>query len=242
MGKPVRRVIDPLLAMAGYRLARLQPKQFPVEFDERDKAIVSYVARNELTMVSEERLFATVMACRHVCQSRLPGDFVECGVWRGGNALIAADVFSRLSPERKVYLFDTFAGMTPPTASDVSRTGMAGEEGWCNASLDEVRASFAARGLAANAVFVAGDVGETLRDPRNLPARIGVLRLDTDWYESTKLELEVLYPLLQPGGVLMVDDYGFWQGARKAVDEYFSAHDRPYFHYVDHTGRAAIKR
>jgi hypothetical protein len=227
--------------MPGYRLARLQPKQFPVEFDDRDKAIVSYVARNELTMVSEERLFATVMACRHVCAGRVDGDFVECGVWRGGNALIAADVFSRLSPDRKVYLLDTFSGMTQPGESDVSRTGTAGEEGWCAASIEEVRASFAARGLLANVVFVKGDVGETLRDPRNLPAHISVLRLDTDWYESTRLELEILYPLLRPGGVLMVDDYGYWQGARKAVDEYFSAGNRPFFHYVDHTGRAAIK-
>lgn len=252
MGKPLRKLLDPLLAKAGYRLSRLQPKDFPVEFDAHDKAIVSHVARSELSMASAERLFATVMACRYVCEHAIEGDFVECGVWRGGNALIAADVFRRLAPARKVYLFDTFAGMTEPTAADVSRGGAGAQEQyremskddhneWCYASLEEVQASFRARELLPQAVFVQGDVAQTLRDAQRLPARISVLRLDTDWYESTRLELELLYPLLQPGGVLTVDDYGYWGGARKAVDEYFAARARPFFHYVDHTARTAIK-
>lgn len=252
MAKPFRRLLDPLLAKAGYRLDRIQPRGYPVEFDADDRAIVAHVAGEELSMASAERLFSTVMACRHVCQHGIEGDFVECGVWRGGNALIAADVFRRLSPGRKVYLFDTFAGMTEPSAADVSRGGSNAAEqfarmarndhnDWCYASLDEVRANFDRCKLAAHAVFVKGDVMQTLREAHSVPARISVLRLDTDWYESTRLELELLYPRLQPGGVLIVDDYGYWGGARKAVDEYFAARPRPFFHYVDHTARAAIK-
>jgi O-methyltransferase len=96
-------------------------------------------------------------------------------------------------------------------------------------------------GLLHGAVFVKGDVAQTLRVAKSLPERISVLRLDTDWYESTRLELEVLYPRLQPGGVLIVDDYGYWGGARKAIEEYFSTHPKPFFQYVDHSARMGIK-
>ena len=112
---------------------------------------------------------------------------------------------------------------------------------WCYASLDEVKANFRARGLLSQAVFVEGDVLKTLKDRSNLPERISVLRLDTDWYESTRAELEVLYPRLQVGGVIIVDDYGYWGGAKKAVDEYFTKHPKPLLHYVDHTGRMGVK-
>jgi O-methyltransferase len=104
-----------------------------------------------------------------------------------------------------------------------------------------VRANLEARGLLPGAVFIKGDVAQTLRDAQALPERISVLRLDTDWYESTRLELEILYPRLQPGGVLIADDYGYWGGARKAIDEYFAAHPKPFFQYVDHTARMGIK-
>jgi len=252
MGKPFRKVIDPLLARVGYKLDRLQPRTYPVEFDAPDRDIVSYVTKNELSMTSPERLFATLLACRYACERGIAGDFVECGVWRGGNAMVAADVFRRLAPARKTYLFDTFAGMTEPTEADVSRGGSRaadeyrrmsrdGHSEWCYASLEDVRGGFEARGLMAGAVFVKGDVAQTLLDAPSLPERISVLRLDTDWYESTKLELEVLYPKLRPGGVLIVDDYGYWGGARKAIDEYFSAHPKPFFQYVDHTARMGIK-
>jgi hypothetical protein len=251
MGKPFRKILDPLLAKTGYRLSRLEPKGYPVEFDARDKEIVSYVSVNNLSMTSFERLYGTLMACRHVCEFGIEGDFVECGVWRGGNALIAADVFSRFAPGRKTYLFDTFAGMTEPTDADVSGGVKAKERylqslkddysDWCYASLDEVKAGFQARGLLSQAVFVRGDVLKTLKNAENLAESISVLRLDTDWYESTKMELEILYPRLQIGGVLIVDDYGYWGGAKKAVDEYFMKYPKPFLQYVDHTGRMGVK-
>lgn len=252
MGKPFRKLIDPLLAKAGYRLSRLAPKEFPVDFDARDADVVSHVSRNGLSMTTFERMYATLMACRHVCDVGVEGDFVECGVWRGGNAMIAADVFRRIAPRRKAYLFDTFAGMTEPTDVDVSRGGVNAKSEyaqhqrqdyneWCFASLEDVQESFRARGLLSQAVFVKGDVLQTLKNSEKLPEKISVLRLDTDWYESTKMELEVLYPRLQIGGVLIVDDYGYWGGAKKAVDEYFLEHPKPFLQYIDHTGRIGVK-
>lgn len=88
-----------------------------------------------------------------------------------------------------------------------------------------------------------GDVEQTLLDESNHPARISLLRLDTDWYHSTRVELEQLYPLLSPGGVLIIDDYGHWEGCRKAVDEYFAANRiRMFLQRIDYTGRLGIKQ
>ena len=228
--------------------------QFPVEFDEDDKEIVQRVIDKKLSMAGCERLFATLMACRHVARNDIEGDFVECGVWRGGNAMIAADIFSRHCKPAKIYLYDTFAGMTEPTMHDIETT--TGEQAsaryarerrdayndWCYASLDDVQQNLKEVGLLSDYVrMIEGDVLETLKNEDNLPNNVSVLRLDTDWYESTKMELEVFWPRLQPGGIMMVDDYGHWGGARKAVDEFFAEGGRPFFQYIDYTGRLAVK-
>jgi O-methyltransferase len=144
--------------------------------------------------------------------------------------------------------------MTEPTSLDIrSRDGKQAmsdyikqqkvdHNAWCYASLDDVTATFRMRGLdGGNVKFVQGDVCATLAVPDNLPEKIAILRLDTDWYESTIAELNILYPRLEQGGVLIVDDYGYWGGARKAVDEYFRDKPRPFFHYIDGTGRSAVK-
>jgi len=227
----------------------------PVEFSEQERSMVCRILEENLSMASPERLWATVMACRHAIEQDIPGDFVECGVWRGGNSLIAAAMCNLLGSEKNVYLFDTFEGMTKPTDRDTfAQSGRsAGDEfrknqrsshnEWCYASLEDVRSNFDRWGLLGERVrFVQGDVAGTLADESLLPAIISVLRLDTDWYESTKLELEVLYPRLSPGGVLIIDDYGFWAGARQAANEYFlTTGPRPFLQYIDNTGRMGVK-
>lgn len=244
-----------LLSVIGLKVIPLAiaQKRFPVEIDDSDKALFQYVRDRHLSTSTDERLFATLMACRHVVERNIPGDFVECGVWRGGNSITAAHVFRNLGAERDVWLFDTFAGMTPPTAVDINYRGevaavkfdetrRANGSDWCYAPLEEVQANFAGRGLLGPRVkFVKGDVVQTLARTAELPQTIAVLRLDTDWYESTLMELETLYPLLSRGGILIVDDYGHWGGARKAVDEYFSRHDRPFLQYIDQTARIGVK-
>lgn len=91
-------------------------------------------------------------------------------------------------------------------------------------------------------IFVKGDVTQTLLNKSNLPKKISVLRLDTDFYESTRIELDILYPLLSPKGVLIIDDYGSWTGSKKAVDEYFKMKDfKPLLNVIDRGGRSSIK-
>jgi hypothetical protein len=175
------------------------------------------------------RLHSMGRALLRVDDYGVPGDIVECGVWRAGNIILAR----RLCPTRVCWLYDTFDGMTQPGKFDVKPSGKraidsfqrkADRNGkWAAVSIDEVRANLAETATLDDRFlrFVQGPVETTLLDETKLPHSIAVLRLDTDWHASTKIELEVLYPRLMPGGYLIVDDYGHWLGARKAVDEYF---------------------
>lgn len=171
------------------------------------------------TKTSRERLAAMAKACQQIEADELEGDVVECGVWRAGNIILAR----MLCPERVCWLFDTFEGMAGVSSWDVTRGGITIEEGKAAVSLDEVKNNFTATGTfdADKLRFVQGRVEKTLRKGKNLPKRIALLRLDTDWYWSTRAELEALWPRLVPGGILIIDDYGHWLGARKAVDDYF---------------------
>jgi hypothetical protein len=198
------------------------------------------------TMTSPARIFAVCSAVRYVEANNIPGAFVECGVWKGGSSMAAALTF-RIP--RSMYLFDTFEGMSVPTehdrqassgqlASAMLREAGEGDSLRCYSPLEEVKRNMAATGYPATQIsYIKGKVEDTL--PAAAPQHIAVLRLDTDWYESTRHELEHLYPCLSPGGVLIIDDYGYWSGARKAVDEYF--HDSLLLSRIDATGRIALK-
>ncbi|QTN32005.1 class I SAM-dependent methyltransferase [Akkermansiaceae bacterium] len=206
------------------------------------------------TMTTPERIAVLVDAIQHIEARRIEGDIVECGVWRGGSAMAMAEtLIKRGSTERHLWLYDTFEGMSEPTEADTSYDGelaarqLARTEKsdarsvWCISPLDEVRANMASTSYPAERItLVKGKVEDTI--PQTVPDRIALLRLDTDWYESTKHELEHLYPRLVPGGILIIDDYGFWQGARKAVDEYFQSHPPgPMLCRVDASARIGVK-
>jgi O-methyltransferase len=206
------------------------------------------------TMTSCERVSALAHAVRYVVRANVPGDIVECGVWRGGSMMTAAFTLQAEGDvSRTLHLFDTFEGMPPPSAVDrLAESGRAAsamleEEApetslvWARAHIEDVRANLASTGYPADRTrFIVGRVEETI--PEEAPERIAVLRLDTDWYESTKHELINLYPRLSIGGVLIVDDYGWWEGARKAVDEYLVDNRlMVLLQRIDDTGRIAVK-
>jgi O-methyltransferase len=216
----IKRAILSTLDRLGYTLAK---KSDPIP-DLRDTAFWdSYRLCQPYTMTSVERMFALYTAVKYALDHDIPGDFVECGVWRGGSAMLMARMLvERGVTDRKVYLYDTFEGMTAPGAFDTAYSGEAAvaRDGWCEADLTDVTTNLRLTGIPeSQVVMVKGKVEDTLPAHRPVGA-IAVLRLDTDWYESTKHELDVLYPLLSEKGVLIIDDYGHWQGCRKAVDEY----------------------
>jgi O-methyltransferase len=205
------------------------------------------------SMSGPDRMAAMYEAARYVAQTRMPGAVVECGVWKGGSMMLGAlGLLSAGERDRPLYLFDTFEGMTAPTDADRSPlfTPTAAEllsgsdktaRIWAVGPLDEVRANMASTGYPPeNVKFIKGPVEETI--PVHAPEQIALLRLDTDWYESTRHELVHLYPRLVPGGILIIDDYGHWAGARKAVDEYIAEHNlRLFLNRIDYTGRLAVK-
>ncbi|HEV2370140.1 MAG TPA: TylF/MycF/NovP-related O-methyltransferase [Acidimicrobiales bacterium] len=213
------------------------------------------------TMTSPERLVALMDATSYVVQRGIPGAIVECGVWRGGSVLATIEVLLHLGvSDRDVCLYDTFEGMTEPTEADTSafeqeRSAVAswaryqrqGRRAWDwffdpgVFNLEDVRQLLHKTGYPSERIhFIVGRVEDTL--PDQVPESIALLRLDTDWYESTRHELVHLYPNLAEGGVLIIDDYGHWDGARRAVDEYFDAGpQRPLLARIDYTGRMGVK-
>ncbi len=213
-----------------------------------------YEQCRDFTLTSPERLYALYQAVRYVVEGRVPGDLVECGVWRGGSCMAMALALMALGDaSRRIYLYDTFAGMTEPGEKDVrfrdgaeqhtrwAASRRADHNEWAYAPLEEVKRNLAATGFPAERlVFVAGEVERTL--PARAPETIALLRLDTDWYASTYHELVHLYPRLVAGGVLLLDDYGSFEGARQAVDQYFAEQGTPMLlHRVDATGRTVVK-
>ena len=253
--KGYEQAINSVAGLIGLQVSRTSSAgvRLPVEATAADAELISSL--RPYTMTSGERLWSLLNAVRYVIDEGLPGDFAECGVWRGGSVMAMATELRRLGvTDRRIWLYDTFAGMTAPTAADVeagsgvrAETMLAGTEVgdgnnvWCVAGLSDVQANVRTTGYPFDQfTFVEGDVAVTLR--QSVPETISLLRLDTDWYESTKLSLEILYPRLVVGGVCILDDYGHWQGARAAVDEYFAAAGhRPFMHPIDYSGRVFIK-
>jgi hypothetical protein len=201
------------------------------------------------THTTPERLFALREAVHYIHNAKIPGDVVACGVWRGGSSMMAALALSEVGDPRPIWLYDTFEGMPKPGEHDRDYAGIDSqteferheveEGGWDVASLEDACANLALIGYSPDLLtFVKGMVEETIQG--RAPERIALLRLDTDFYESTRHELEHLWPRLSPGGVLIIDDYGHFEGARKAVDEFFE--ERPVLlSRIDYTGRMTVK-
>jgi O-methyltransferase len=222
------------------------------DFSAEDRAIYERV--RPFTMTTIERTMALISSVRHVCRNNIAGDFVECGVWKGGSTMAAALTFlAEGNTSRQLHLYDTFEGMPPPrddvdihwqgqTASAM-QAGDDPESGmyWARAALNEVKANVGAIGYPPEKInYIVGKVEDTI--PTTIPNRISLLRLDTDWYESTLHELTHLYPLLSAGGLLIIDDYGAWTGAKKATEEFLETlSPRPFLHRIDFTGRLIIK-
>jgi O-methyltransferase len=208
------------------------------------------------TMTSVEALYALYKSVEYIVASNLAGDFAETGVWRGGSCMLIAETLLAFGDSsRRIFLFDTFEGHPRPDAEkDVDLWGnraidewhrLVGEDNhgtWAYVSLDEVRENLARTGYPADKlVFVKGMVENTLGTVRAMD-KLALLRLDTDWYASTKASLQHLYPRLGDGGVLIIDDYGHCKGSQQAADEYLAISDEQILlTRVDYTCRLAIK-
>jgi hypothetical protein len=242
----IRALLKSFINPIGYDLVRRDGNFTREELDLMER-VASF------TMSSGERLAGLLHAVKYLAANQIRGDFVECGVWRGGSMMAAAHALLSLGDaSRQLYLYDTFEGLPPPSDKDVAFDGTSAKKfygptakkddaRWCIAGVEEVERNLHSTGYPKERIhLIKGNVQDTI--PKHAPAEIALLRLDTDWYDSTRHELAHLYPRLSPNGVMIIDDYGHWQGARKAVDEFLAAQKFvPLLNRLDYTGRLLIK-
>lgn len=246
----IKAVIHKGLRMFGLDIVRLrhQEPSYPPDFGADDVGIIQEV--QPWTMTSAERIYSLIQAVRYISANAIEGAIVECGVWKGGSmAAIARALLELKDVNRDLYLFDTFEGMPEPSARDVDHFGKQASavlsadigQRCADAPLEQVREVVYGTGYPREKThFVRGRVEETI--PASAPDAISLLRLDTDWYASTKHELTHLFPRLSKAGVIIIDDYGHWRGSRQACDEYFGQNHIPILlNRIDYTGRIALK-
>lgn len=235
--KSVNLLNQKLFNLLGVRFTRNLPFASSLRIlDPTAHGVITSV--KDRTMTDENRLYNAIIATRYVSENSIEGDIVECGVWRGGSMMaIASTLVSLNDTGRHLYLYDTFEGMTKPSTFDFrfdgakakDLLGVRSDRGKNEyeagviafASLSDVKTGMSSTRYPEECiVYEVGMVENSLNS--NSHECLSLVRLDTDWYESTKHELEILWPKLSPGGVLIIDDYDHWTGARKATDEYFA--------------------
>ncbi len=244
----MRKAILKAINILGYDVTKVAPKIKDQEF------LKIYDECKAYTCTSIERMYSLYNGVVYILKNNILGDFVECGVWHGGSCmLIAKTLLKHNAIDRNIVLFDTFEGMTQPTDNDVDYKGESAQgilnkyyekfkSNMTKAELSNVENNMKKTGYPSARIFyVKGMVEATLPDYK-VNNKIALLRLDTDWYESTKIEMNYLFPSLEKGGVLIIDDYGHWQGARKAIDEYIEEKSVTILlNRIDYTGRIAVK-
>lgn len=247
----IRFITEKIFNRLGYKIRIEKSTKYPVDL-EKD-FIEIYERCKPYTLTSIERAYALYKAALYIVENKIEGDIVECGVWKGGSIMLSIyALLKKNETNRGIYLYDTFEGMSKPSFRDISLLGelardtwvkcvKRGYNDWCFSSLGEVKRNLYTLGYPQEKlIFVKGKVEETI--PMIIPEKIALLRLDTDWYESTYHELKYLYPKLNRCGVIIIDDYGHWKGSREAVDKFFAEEKVNIFlQRIDYTGRIGIK-
>jgi O-methyltransferase len=243
------------------------PKEFfPIEMNEIQKKIIR--DSEKYSMTGRTRMSLLIKIIEYLTKHNIDGDIVECGVWKGGNLICAQAYLNHLNLKKNIIGYDTFEGMTAASEHDIQefqvkskdnnsssilRKSVAkdmmnaidkhtneGKNIWAYCSIEDVKHHIKKNVPNNNIKLIKGPVEQTLLVEDSLPEKISLLRLDTDFYSSTKIELEILYPRLIKGGFLIIDDYGHWKGSRKAVDDFFNK-KMPFVHFIDETCRLIIK-
>ena len=255
----IAKIINSISKKFGYRLIKMEKNYWSDEFigiSKFEKSIIDISSKYSMT--GFERQYFLIKAIEYVKNNNIHGDFVECGVWRGGNLILFEKMIEKLKIKKKIYAYDTFKGMSEPGKFDYTFKKESAKKiidslkmkkadpkkniVLAECSLDEVKKNYYKNTIFnKNLICIKGPVEKTLKIRKNIPKKISILRLDTDWYESTKIELETLFPLLSKNSILIIDDYGYWSGAKKAVDDFFKKKPVSLFK-IDFTSRFVIKK
>jgi O-methyltransferase len=249
----IKKAIKFFVRKIGYDIVKYNDvRKLPPDFERQYIEIIERVS--PYTITSPERIYTLIQSVQYILRSEVKGDFLECGVYKGGSMMtIALTLMAEGVTDRDLYLFDTFDMVPVPDARDINIYGKPALEWFSenncfevslksvNASVVNVKQNMAMTGYPMERMhFIEGLVENTI--PEKAPKSVALLRLDTDWYQSTIHELTNLYPNVTPKGIVIVDDYGYYTGAREAVDEYFQKNNMmPFLHRIDDTGRLIIK-
>ena len=255
----IKNIIKNILKSLSYEIKKIHQPNV-ITFDEdHSKEFENFfkICQKESLNVSKERFLSLFQTVNYIYKNRIEGDIVECGVFMGGSAMMMALSMNKFdnNPEekKKLWLYDTYQGMANAHENDVNilndkaidelkklKKTENSKDIWAYSSIDYVKDNMNKTGIDnSKIIYVEGLVEETLNSV--YPDKISILRLDTDFYLSTKKELEILYPKLQIGGVIIIDDYGHWKGCKKAVDEYFKDKKNIFFQQIDYSGLVGIK-
>jgi len=251
------RLSNKLLRILNSDLRIIRPskkKQIKIPYDIESDFIEIYHKCKNFTLTSPERMYSLYKTTIYISKHKIPGDIVECGVWKGGSMMVCALTLMKLKDiNRKIYLYDTYEGMTEPTHHDIRAYDRFRAKikydylkqrniKWDYAPLNEVKKNLYSTGYPKdNLIFIKGKVEDTV--PKVLPNKISILRLDTDWFESTYHELKFFFPKLSINGPIIIDDYGHWKGAKEATDIYFAKNNiKILLNRIDAPGRIGIKQ
>ena len=255
--KLLKKIIHKLLLFFNLEISRIKS---PYHQDMNEEFIKIYEECERFTYTPMERMFVLYKLVKHIIINKIPGDIVECGVWQGGSCmLIAKTLMLHGDIDRKIYLYDTFEGYNEPTTKDIeiisgkpvkevlqSKKNFVEDKNnfltWCYAPLDLVKNNLLSTKYPEDKlILVKGKVEETI--PKIIPDNIALMRLDTNWYESTKHELTHLYPIIVKHGVICLNDYGHYQGAQDAYKEYWKENNiESCLIRTDYSNRVAIKQ
>jgi O-methyltransferase len=195
------------------------------------------------TMLSRERLYDIYNSIDYIIKNRIPGEIVEIGCWGGGALGLCHYALRKNKESRQIYGYDTFEGHPKPSRVDKDIWGQSqiqrfnqhktSRRGWAKITLQKVRKNLTAMGVKSrNIHLVKGKIEETAA--KTYPKKIALLRIDVDWFEPTSHSLKFFYPKLSKKGVLIVDDYGHYQGCKEAVDSYFKK-SKPRHVHIDYS-------
>ena len=246
----IKDIIKKSLSFFDYNL--INENQKIIELTHNEKELIDLV--KSYSMTPQIRIYNLIKALKHINHKKILGDYVECGVWKGGNIILFKKIIELTNDSnRKIFAYDTFEGMTEPDKNDfdisknlnakilMNKDKEKKTNIWGVCSLEDVKNNIQSNVKNIDNIrFIKGPVEKTLDIQDNLPEKISLLRLDTDWYSSTRKELEILYKKVSPGGIIIIDDYGHWGGSKKAVDEFF-LDKYVWMHYIDYACRLIIK-
>jgi O-methyltransferase len=261
----IKSFIKFLFSLLGVRISKLPSSLNEIEYDDESEARRKFAIVRDYTMADEACLITLWQHTKYLETNSIVGDYVECGVWKGGCvALMALGNLSYGSTRRNIYLFDSFTDICEPDKKVDGDKAIQQATEWSTTKgtdgklkpLEGFYDQFGGHGTKAACIeviekkvgydkekvhYIEGWFQDTFPIHSKTIGQIALLRLDADWYASTKICLETFYDKVVDGGIIIIDDYGTYEGCKKAVDEFFLGKKKPLLNHINKHSRYIIK-